>query len=319
MESNFQRPDIRKGNTGALKGEKIMQSILRCGVALMFVMGLGVASNAQSIPPGSYQQTCRNIDFHDDVVSANCRDSTGRWQSAQLRDVQSCRSDIINDDGALRCSRSGGVAAGLPTGSYTQSCQDVHQHGDDLEARCPTANGDWKDTKLDDYNKCRGEIVNDNGKLRCVTSVYGAPGAPVGTYQGGYGAPVGGFSGPYTQTCKDIKSHGDDLEARCKTASGNWNNTKIDDYRKCRGQIINDDGDLKCVSAVGRVGYPGNYQGNWPAGSYTQSCDSIRIDGDDLKAHCQNRDGGARDAKLDDFQKCKSDIINDDGKLHCER
>jgi hypothetical protein len=295
-----------------------MQSIVRCCMtALMFVIGFGIASNAQSIPPGSYQQTCRNIDFHDDVVSATCQDSTGRWQSAQLRDVQSCRSDIINDDGALRCSRSGGVAAGLPQGSYTQSCQDVRQHGDDLEARCPTTNGDWKDTKLDDYNKCRGEIVNDNGKLRCVNSVYGAPGAPVGAYQGGYGSPAGAFSGPYTQTCKDIKSHGDDLEARCKTTSGDWNNTKIDDYRKCKGQIVNDNGNLRCVAAglgVGRAGY-----GNWPAGSYTQSCDSIHIDGDDLKAHCQTRDGGARDTKLDDFQKCRSDIINDGGKLHCER
>ncbi|HEY2911986.1 MAG TPA: CVNH domain-containing protein [Candidatus Angelobacter sp.] len=301
-----------------------MRSILRCwAVGVMCVVGLGIASNAQSNPPGSYQQTCRNIDFHDDVLAANCQDSSGRWQSAQLRDVQSCRSDIINDDGALRCSRSGGVnggvAAGLPGGSYSQSCQDVHAHGDDLEARCPTTNGDWKDTKLDDYNKCRGEIVNDNGKLRCVTGVYGAPGAPVGAYQGGYGVPAGAFSGPYTQNCKDIKSHGDDLEARCKTVNGDWHNTKLDDYRKCKGQIINEDGNLKCVAAVGRVGYPGSYQGNWPAGSYTQSCDSIRIDGDDLKAHCQTRDGGARDAKLDDFQKCKSDIINDDGKLHCER
>jgi hypothetical protein len=158
-----------------------MRGIFRCSaIAVTFVVGLGI-SQAQSTPPGSYQQTCRNIDFHDDVLVANCQDSTGRWQSAQLRDVQSCRSDIINDDGALRCSRSGGlgggVAAGLPGGSYTQSCQDVHASGDDLHARCPTANGDWKDTKLDDYNKCRGEIVNDNGKLRCVTGVYGTPGS----------------------------------------------------------------------------------------------------------------------------------------------
>src|ERR1700748_1524197 len=111
----------------------LRSSILKSGtVAVMFVIGLGIASNAQSNPPGSYQQTCRNIDFHDDVLAANCQDSTGRWQSAQLRDVQSCRSDIINDDGALRCSRSGGangVAVGLPGGSYTQSCQDVHAHG----------------------------------------------------------------------------------------------------------------------------------------------------------------------------------------------
>ena len=306
---------------GSILRSSILKSrILKSGAAaVMLVVGLGIASNAQSNPPGSYQQTCRNVDFHDDVLAANCQDSTGRWQSAQLRDVQSCRSDIINDDGALRCSRSGGVAAGLPGGSYTQSCQNVRQHGDDLEARCPTANGDWKDTKLDDYNKCRGEIVNDNGKLRCITGVYGGPGAPVGAYQSGYGAPASAFSGPYTQNCKDIKSHGDDLEARCKTVNGDWHNTKLDDYRKCHGQIVNDDGNLKCVAAVGRVGYPGNIQGNWPAGSYAQSCDSIRIDGDDLKAHCQTRDGSARDAKLDDYRKCKSDIINDDGKLHCER
>jgi hypothetical protein len=306
-----------------------MRGILKCwAVAVMFIVGMGI-SHAQSTPPGSYQQTCRNIDFHDNVLVANCQDSTGRWQSAQLRDVQGCRSDIINDDGALRCSRSGGVnggvAAGLPGGSYMQSCQDVHASGDDLHARCPTANGDWKDTKLDDYNKCRGEIVNDNGKLRCVTGVYGTPGAPVGGYQGGYPSAAGGFTGSYTQTCKDIKSHGDDLEARCKNVNGDWNNSKLDDYRKCKGQIINDDGNLRCVAAgyggIGRGGYPaGTYQqGNFPAGSYTQSCDGIRIDGDDLKAHCQTRDGGSRDAKLDDFQKCKSDIINDDGRLRCER
>jgi len=129
-----------------VKGEKIMRGILRySAIAVIFVAGLGIASNAQSMPPGSYQQTCRNIDFRDGVLAANCQDSTGRWQSALLRDVQSCRSDIINDDGALRCSRSGGVngiAAGLPGGSYTQSCQDVRASGDDLHARCPTANGD---------------------------------------------------------------------------------------------------------------------------------------------------------------------------------
>jgi hypothetical protein len=298
-----------------------MRGILRLSaVAVMFVVGLGISSNAQSTPPGSYQQTCRNIDFHDDALTATCQDSSGHWQNALLRDVQGCRSDIINDDGALRCSKGTGVAAGFPAGSYTQSCQDVHPHGDDLEARCPTASGDWKNTKLDDYNKCRGEIVNDNGKLRCITGVYGAPGAPVGGYQGGYTPTGGGFSGAYTQSCKDIKSHGDDLEARCRTRNGDWHKTSLDDFQKCHGQIINEDGNLKCVAAaysgVGRNA--GNY-GNWPAGSYTQSCDGIRIDGDDLKAHCQTRDGGGRDTKLDDFQKCKSDIINDDGKLHCER
>ena len=253
---------------------------------------------------------------------ANCQDSTGRWQSAQLRDIQSCRSDIINDDGALRCSRSGGaLRRDFPAVLTRSPARTCARTATILKPAAQRQMATGKTTKLDDYNKCRGEIVNDNGKLRCVTGVYGGPGAPVGAYQGGYPAAAGGLAGSYTQTCKDIKSHGDDLEARCKTVNGDWNHTKLDDYRKCKGQIINDDGNLKCVAAEDRTSRLSGelIQGNWPAGSYTQSCDRIRIEGDDLKAHCQTRDGGARDAKLDDFQKCKSDIINDDGKLHCER
>ena len=291
-------------------------------VAVMFVSGWGSVSQAQSIPPGSYQQTCKNIDMRNDVLAANCQDSSGHWQSVLLRDVGSCRSDIINDDGALRCSHGAGYQgenqAGVPGGPYSQSCREMHVNGDDLEGRCQTASGDWKSAKLDDYNKCRGDIVNDNGKLRCIVGAYGAPGG----YQGGYPTAAGGFSGPYTQSCKDIKSHGDDLEARCQTRNGEWHKTSLDDFQKCRGQIINQDGNLKCAASgySGGGAYPvGSYQGNFPAGTYTQSCEGIRIHGDDLEAHCQTRDGGARNAKLDDFQKCKSDIINDDGKLRCEK
>ena len=52
---------------------------------------------------------------------------SGHWQSALLHEVQGCRSDIINDDGSLRCSRGVGYQtdnhAGLPGGVYTQSCR----------------------------------------------------------------------------------------------------------------------------------------------------------------------------------------------------
>jgi hypothetical protein len=293
-------------------------------IAVTFMLGLGSRANAQSVPPGSYQQTCNNIDFRNDVLAANCQDSSGHWQSALLRDVQGCRSDIINDDGSLRCSR--GVAAGypgenhagLPGGVYTQSCQDIRIHGDDLEARCPTASGDWKNAKLDDYGKCHGDIVNDNGKLRCIVT----PG-----YQAGYttNVAVGVISGPYTQTCKDIKSHDNYLEARCQTKNGDWHKTSLDDFQGCHGQIVNEDGYLHCVAGAGFVGNApygapvASYQNGLPGGSYTQSCDGIRIHGDDLEAHCQTKDGGSHNAKLDDFQKCKSEIINDDGKLRCEK
>jgi hypothetical protein len=46
---------------------------------------------------------------------------------------------------------------------------------------------------------------------------------------------------------------------------------------------------------------------------------NIRVDGDDLKARCQTRDGDVHDAKLDDYRKCQSDIINDNGQLRCQK
>jgi len=281
----------------------------------LFTLVIQGACLAQSTPSGSYQQTCKNIGVRDEVLSANCQDADGKWEATQLRDYRSCGSDIMNDNGALRCANGTnyqpGYQTGLPSGSYTQTCQEIRAHGDDLEARCQTANGDWHKTKLDDYQKCRGDVANENGNLRCVAGGY-APGYP-GAVRGPYpGAPIGT---PYTQTCKDIKSHGDELRARCKNVNGDWQDSSLPDYRKCHGEIVNQNGNLSCVAAPVGAGYlPGV-----PPGSYTQTCQEIHVNGDDLEARCSSRDGDVRGAKLDDYANCKSDIINDDGHLRCSK
>jgi hypothetical protein len=293
------------------------------GLALLAIQG---AAMAQSVPTGSYQQTCKNVDVRNDVLIANCQDMDGKWEATQLRDYRSCGSDIMNDNGALRCGNTvngtqpgyqAGYQQGVPNGSYTQTCQDIRVHGDDLEARCQTVDGNWHKAKLDDFQRCRGDVANENGNLRCVNTGY-APG-----YQGGYRGtyPGGPAAASYTQTCKDIKSHGDHLEARCKTVNGDWRNTSLDDYRKCHGQIINDNGNLRCVAAnTGYVGgRPGIYGAGAPSGSYMQTCQEARVNGDDLEARCQTANGDWRGAKLDDFQKCRGDIINDDGHLRCAK
>jgi len=280
----------------------------------MAIPGMGMA---QSVPSGSYQQTCRNMGVHDGVLIANCQDADGRWEATQLRDYSSCGGDIMNDNGALRCGNSGTAIqpvyqAGSPNGSYTQSCQEISIHGDDLEAHCQTADGNWHKTTLDDYQKCRGDIVNDNGKLRCVSGAV-APGVyRGGTFPAGVYPPAMGTS--YTQTCKNIKSHGDELEARCKNNNGDWQNTSLHDYRKCHGEVVNQDGALRCVAAplAGAVG-------GVPGGSYTQTCGQIEAKGDDLEANCSTRNGDMRHTKLDDYAKCRSDIINDDGHLKCSK
>ncbi len=302
----------------------------------------GTEAWAQGIPQGSYQQTCSSVSVNGDTLVANCQDTNGTWHSASLPGFQNCSSEIRNDNGTLRCEMTGysspapyQTGAG-PAGSYLQSCQNVQAKGDDLHARCRTSSGDMRDAKLDDYAKCRGDIANEDGHLRClpgtpVGGAYGARGpygrAPYG--RAGYGqyGNVNGPSGSYLQSCTDVHIGGDDLHARCQTTDGNWRDAKLDDYKKCTGDIVNEDGHLHCntsapVGAYGPGPYnaPGAYAGvNGPNGSYTQSCMNIHVDGDDLKASCRTSGGDMRDAKLDDYRKCKSDIINDNGRLRCQK
>jgi hypothetical protein len=322
--AGIQIPEPANGETFVkryLKGDKMRRIFMFAVPALaLFVLTMGTSSMAQGIPQGSYQQTCNNVAVNGNILSANCQDSHGNWISAQLPDSQRCSSDIVNDNGVLRCSTAGfGTTAAYraagngPGGSYAQSCQDIHVGGDDLHARCQTRDGNWHETKLDDYNKCHGDILNDNGNLKCVVgATYSSPGG----YQGGYAAPV---ADAYTQTCKDIKSHGDDLEARCQTRNGDWRKTSLDDFKKCGGQIVNDDGNLRCVAA-GAYNGPNGYQPvNGPNGTYVQSCKEIHASGDDLHARCQTSDGSWHNTKLDDYQKCHGDIANENGNLRCSK
>src|SRR5689334_3932597 len=101
----------------------------------LFTIVIQGACLAQSTPSGSYQQTCKNIGVRDELLSANCQDADGKWEATQLRDYRSCGSDIMNDNGALRCANGTnyqpGYQTGLPSGSYTQTCQEIRAHGDD--------------------------------------------------------------------------------------------------------------------------------------------------------------------------------------------
>lgn len=203
------------------------------------------------------------------------------------------------------------LAQGIPTGSYQQTCNNVSVNGDTLTANCQDSSGNWRAAQLPGFQRCAGDVMNDNGILRCAMT--GGPQSVSG------GGPVGS----YMQSCRNVHASGDDLKAECQNRNGDWHDAKLDDYKKCHGDIINDDAHLRCVQgAPVSTGYPPapggyGYQGAGPTGSYTQSCQDIRVSGDDLHARCQNRKGELRDAKLDDYRKCSGDIVNDDGHLHC--
>src|SRR5258708_6257932 len=142
----------------------------------------GAPCAAQSTPPGSYQQSCRNVGMEGSTLYASCRNSNGQWQSASLPDFQRCAGDIGNDNGTLRCDMrpneyqpapQGNWQNGAPSGSYAQTCRDISANGNTLEATCDTGSGDWTRTTLQNVNQCApGTIQNIHGRLECTKGDY---------------------------------------------------------------------------------------------------------------------------------------------------
>ncbi|WP_437782926.1 hypothetical protein [Sorangium sp. So ce1097] len=53
--------------------------------------------------------------------------------------------------------------------------------------------------------------------------------------------------GSYRRTCTDIRTERGTLFARCKDRRGNFHFTRMPDYRRCPGDIENDNGRLRCA------------------------------------------------------------------------
>jgi len=116
-------------------------------------------------PRGSYRQTCRDINVRGDSLQAECQNGYGEWRRTSLDHYDDCSGEIVNDDGRLECTRRGGRQ--VPRGSYVQTCRNIYVRGDKLRANCQAGDGRWVWSQLDDWDDCRGGIVNANGQLTC--------------------------------------------------------------------------------------------------------------------------------------------------------
>jgi len=145
--------------------------ILSALAAALLVGITGTKSVAQTsgLPPGDYQQTCRDIRDNNGQLSASCQNRNGQWRTTSV-DYRNCQGSIVNDDGQLRCAREAagqpGTQAGVPQGSYQQTCRNIRNNGPQLVASCQDKSGKWQNTSID-TRSCNGEIVNDDGQLRC--------------------------------------------------------------------------------------------------------------------------------------------------------
>lgn len=256
-------------------------------------------ANAADQPPGSYLATCRNVKMRGDSLYARCQNTSGGWNSSSLADVYRCTGDIANVNGSLTCDQS----KGLPAGDYAASCRDMRMRFGWLYAHCQTTDGNWVDTSLP-AGRCNGGISNINGQLTCTN---------ISAQDWDRGGNIGRLYGPrgsYRETCRDIQVSRNRLRARCQTASGNWVNTALDNYGSCAGDIVNDNGQLGCTRSSGR---------GVPRGDYGQTCRNIYVRGDTLRAQCQTRDSQWVWSQLNDWDSCRSGIVNDNGQLVCRR
>jgi len=131
---------------------------------------------------------------------------------------------------------------------------------------------------------------------------------PSPQWQQGGGLPYG----DYQQTCRNIRNNGYRLEATCQKRNGDWRSTSLY-YRDCRSSIVNDNGRLRCSNG----GEGDHWRGRVPSGPYEQTCRNIRVDGNQLNATCQKRNGDWRNTSLSNFNYCRSQIENENGHLRC--
>jgi hypothetical protein len=128
-------------------------------VAVAAVLGASFA-HAQA-PAGSYAQSCSNVAVTGNVLHAKCRTMAGAMVDTQLN--LPCNGSIDNINGRLTCT--GAPQAGVPPGSYLQSCGDARVQNNVLLANCRRRDQSVNQASL--QLPCNKAIDNNNGVLTC--------------------------------------------------------------------------------------------------------------------------------------------------------
>ena len=212
------------------------------------------------------------------------------------------------------------VFATAPAGSYQFSCRDIktkrhHLVNKNLYATCKNRRGQWVQTRLKKYPRCKGDIANINGSLRCIPH---------------HGRRIP--SGSYQRICRNIRVNIGTLTARCRARNGTYYPARLPNYMGCNGDIRYEGGDLRCIRRVAppratpprvtpprvtppRVTPP--HAGHIPPGSYRRSCRNIRVRGGTLTARCRTRHGDYHFTRMHNYRRCHGDIRNVNGNLRC--
>jgi CVNH domain len=84
-------------------------------LAALALAGLAGSAYAQALPPGSYQQSCRDFRMRGSTLTALCRRANGRGEQLTGLNVSRCVGDIGNNNGNLVCNGGQPLAPAPPT------------------------------------------------------------------------------------------------------------------------------------------------------------------------------------------------------------
>jgi len=116
-------------------------------------------ATTQPLPPAASVQD--RDDHHNQDRDDHRRD--------QDRDRDDHRGDYDHDRDADRDHyRNHNYNGRYPRGSFVRTCRDIRMEGNTLRASCQKNDSRWRDTSLRNGNACQGQVINDNGHLRCM-------------------------------------------------------------------------------------------------------------------------------------------------------
>lgn len=210
------------------------------------------------------------------------------------------------------------AAQAVPPGSYQESCRDARIEGDKLHAECKDDAGKWKKTWLQGYRYCDGDIVNENGLLKCNGGrlTEDEANGPAGSAARGELPP-----GPWRETCREGVLDGSVLRASCVDRNGVWRSAWID-LGQCTGEIGNVDGQLVCLLAAAPQSAAAPkllaMRDTLPTGKWVQFCRAATLSNYVMRAECYAGDGRWQSSDLDLSTCSSTDVTSNGGRLACQ-
>ena len=242
------------------------------------------AASAQSLPAGSYRESCRELYVEGKTLYGECQNDRGAWKKTWITGFANCVGEIVNYDGLLDYR--------APTRRVTERAPATK--------RTPTP--ELAPTRRMDVAPAPAPTPAPTPKVEMRAAPTAAPAR---------GLP----GGDWTRTCRDAALDGQILRATCRDSRGTWRQTWLD-LRQCRGDVANEDGLLVCKTPAAPAVVA--LRDVLPIGQWTASCRSAAVRQYQMRAECHDGRGQWLTTDLD-LRTCKRGSVSvREGRLRCD-